>query len=359
MERVSYIFCHGLNGSGSYDAQYAKRPYWGGRSGDVVARLRERGYDAYAASVAPQGSAWDRACELYAQLAGTVTDYGAAHAEAYRHERFGPDFSGRALIGTWDDNTRLVLIGHSLGGVTVRLLSELLARGSDEERTATPARDLSPLFAGGLDARVRAIVTLAAPSNGTVAYDLALDDDFDPKQVKVPLRHRMLDRLVKAKTKIKGDGRDERDWADFDMLLDNARAINEKISVLSHVYYLSQPLDATMPGQDGTCVPDPALMDPLFVRSSALIGCYSGTTEGGQVIDDAWHANDGLVSTVSEYAPFADPQRPLDTGDVRRGVWNVMPVLRANHSFFQGGFLKRQDPFPYFLDLMQLLDGLA
>jgi len=34
---------------------------------------------AYAASVAPNGSAWDRACELYAQLSGTRVDYGKAH----------------------------------------------------------------------------------------------------------------------------------------------------------------------------------------------------------------------------------------------------------------------------------------
>lgn len=40
--------------------------------------LREKGYDCHAASVSPTGSAWDRACELYAQLAGKRTDYGAA-----------------------------------------------------------------------------------------------------------------------------------------------------------------------------------------------------------------------------------------------------------------------------------------
>ena len=43
-----------------------------------MAFLREKGYDCHAASVSPTGSAWDRACELYAQLAGKRTDYGAA-----------------------------------------------------------------------------------------------------------------------------------------------------------------------------------------------------------------------------------------------------------------------------------------
>ena len=46
------------------------------RGGDLIAFLRKKGFDCYAASVAPYGSAWDRACELYAQLSGTEVDYG-------------------------------------------------------------------------------------------------------------------------------------------------------------------------------------------------------------------------------------------------------------------------------------------
>ena len=110
MSRLTYVFVHGLNGSGEYDEHYRDEPYWGNKSGDVVAEWRSWGAEAHAASVSPQGSAWDRACELYAQLAGTRTDYGKAHSAEYRHERFGRDFSGQALIPSWDDGTRLVLI---------------------------------------------------------------------------------------------------------------------------------------------------------------------------------------------------------------------------------------------------------
>jgi len=359
--RATYVFCHGLNGCGQYDEEYGKKPYWGGASGDVVAKLRELGYDAYAASVAPQGSAWDRACELYAQIAGVRTDYGAAHSREYRHDRFGRDFTGDALIPSWDENTRLVLVGHSFGGVTVRLLTELLANGSAGERRAMPEGgegDLSPLFAGGMGERVRAVVTIAAPSNGTTAYDMAFDLNFDAKQVKVPLKYRLLDRLMKSRTKIEGDGRDKRDWANFDMLVDNAQAINNRISMLPHVYYLSVACDATIPGEGGTRVPDPALVEPLFFKSSTLMGRYSGVTKAGQVLSDDWHANDGLVNTVSARAPFGDSQQPLDRAKVAKGVWNVMPDVYANHSFFQGGYFKKQDPLPFFLDLMKLLAEL-
>ena len=359
MTQVYYVFCHGLNGCGQYDEEYEEKPYWGGASGDVVAELRDRGYNAYAASVAPQGSAWDRACELYAQIAGIKTDYGAHHRCEYRHDRFGRDFTGQALVPTWDEETRLVLISHSFGGATVRLLSELLANGSEEERAATPEGDLCPLFAGGMAQRVRAIVTLAAPSNGTTAYDMAYDPSFDQRSVKVSLKHRVLDRLMKSRTKIEGDGRDPRDWANFDMMIDNAQALNAKISTLPHVYYLSTACDATAPGPEGTRIPSESVLDPLFVKSSALMGRYSGKTAAGFVVDDEWHANDGLVNTVSARAPFGAPQKPLERGNIEAGTWNVMPDLRADHSYFTGGYLKKQNPHPFFLDLMELLEGLG
>lgn len=359
MENVTYVFCHGLNGSGQYDKQYAKRPYWGGKSGDVVAKLRSQGYAAYAASVAPQGSAWDRACELYAQIAGTLTDYGKAHSQEYHHERYGRNFMGQPLIPTWDEDTRLVLIGHSFGGVTVRLLSELLTNGSQAERDATPADELSPLFQGGMTNRIHAIVTIAAPSNGTTAYDMARDPSFDGAHIKVPFKSKVLDRLMKSKTKIKADDRDQRDWANFDMLIDGAQALNASISLLPHVYYLSLACDGTVAEADGQRDPDPSVMEPLFVRTSTLMGRYSGTTKAGIVVDDKWHANDGLVNTISARAPFGDPQKPLDRGNIEKGIWNVMPDLHCNHSYFQGGFLKKTDPFLFFQDLMRLLTSLS
>lgn len=358
MQHVTYVFCHGLNGWGQYDEKHEKSSYWGGKSGNVAEKLRDLGYDTCEASVAPQGSAWDRACELYAQIAGVRVDYGEAHSKEYRHDRFGRDFSGEPLIPAWDDDTRLVLIGHSFGGATIRLFSELLANGWGEERDMTPAGERSALFDGGMADRIFAIVTLAAPSNGTTAYDLAYDASFDARSVKVPLKYRLLDRLVKSRTKIKMDGRDVRDWANWDMRLDNAQALNRRISTLPHVYYLSVAADSTVPAHDGTRAPDLKVVDPLFVKTSTLMGRYSGTTENGCVADDTWHANDGLVNTISARAPIGAPQKPFDRSDIQRGVWNVMPDLHADHGYFQGGFMKKCDPFPFYMDLVKLLSSL-
>ena len=75
LSSLQFVFVHGLSGWGSYDQKYRRMPYWGMRGGDLMAFLRGKGFDCYAASVSPTGSAWDRACELYAQLAGKRVDY--------------------------------------------------------------------------------------------------------------------------------------------------------------------------------------------------------------------------------------------------------------------------------------------
>ena len=138
MSNTRFIFVHGLSGWGSYDAAYRWMPYWGMRGGDLIAFLRDKGYDSYAASVSPTGSAWDRTCELYAQIAGTRVDYGTVHSQTFRHERFERDFSACPLIPDWGEETRLVLIGHSFGGATVRMFAELLARTVREIQGALP-----------------------------------------------------------------------------------------------------------------------------------------------------------------------------------------------------------------------------
>ncbi len=72
--KPAYIFVHGAGGWGHYDAINRYIPYWGMFTCDLIAFLNENGFESYAASVAPSGSIWVRACELYAQLSGTRVD---------------------------------------------------------------------------------------------------------------------------------------------------------------------------------------------------------------------------------------------------------------------------------------------
>lgn len=352
-QTLTFVFVHGLSGWGSYDSRYRAMPYWGMRGGDLMAFLKSSGFSCYAASVSPTGSAWDRACELYAQLSGSRTDYGTVHSRAYRHDRFGPDFSERPLIPSWDAQTRLVLLGHSFGGVTVRLLAALLAKGDTRERDAGGA-DLSPLFIGGLGGRVHSIVTLAAPTNGTTAYNLFLDPDFDPGQIPVPVWSKGLTRLMSMGTRPRTDSRDPRDYADYDMEIDHALALNKRIGIQPEVYYFSVPCSFTEAQPDGTHRPKRG-MEPLFVMRSCQIGAYTGQTQEGFCPDERWRENDGLVNTISAKAPFGAPSRPLDRTCIEPGIWNVFPVYHGDHMALQGGLTHRHDIRGFYLELLTMI----
>ena len=89
--RYPTVYVHGLMGWGEHDQIYSAVPYWG-LSTDLMPYMTSKGYESYAASVGPLSSAWDRACELYAQLTGTTVDYGAAHAAEYGHARYGATY---------------------------------------------------------------------------------------------------------------------------------------------------------------------------------------------------------------------------------------------------------------------------
>lgn len=358
MSNVKYIFVHGLSGWGSYDEKYKEKPYWGMKNGDLITFLREKGFDCYAASVAPHGSAWDRACELYAQLSGTKVDYGKHHSQEYRHDRFGRDFSDCPLIDRWDEETELVLIGHSFGGATVRLFTEILRNGAKEEIENTDADDLSPFFLGGSKIRIHSIAALASPLNGTTAYDMLEDKSFDPDGVKAPLWSKLLAKVLVKRLVPTKDGRDERDYAGYDMHVDNAAEMNRHLTTFPDIYYFSMPCSSTKDAGNGIHRPIRRITDPFFVRRSIQIGCYSGTTKGGTVIDESWHENDGLVNLISAKAPFGQPQQKLNRKNIRPGVWNLCPVYHGDHMMIHGGLTKTTDVKDLYLKMLTMIESL-
>ena len=74
-ERYPTIYVHGLMGWGQRAGINAVIPYWGMTTGSLTSYLNSLGYETYSATVGPISSAWDRACELYAQLTGTCLLY--------------------------------------------------------------------------------------------------------------------------------------------------------------------------------------------------------------------------------------------------------------------------------------------
>lgn len=325
----AYVYCHGLSGWGSYDFQNRFLPYWGMFGGDMTKNLNALGYRCYSASVDPEGSAWDRACELYAQLSGTVVDYGKAHSEKYGHDRFGRDFSKDKLIPVWDSENKINLLGHSFGGVTVRLLAELMANGNAEEAAATGADDISPLFTGGKADYIYSITTLAAPTNGTTAYGFG-----DPELME------------------------NKDCAAYDMYIDNALAINERISVYENTYYFALPCSCTYRNADGIYVPDKAVTESMMMDSAERMGSLTGVTPKGFVCDETWLENDGLVNTVSAGAPMNCDSVHLDRDNIRPGIWNVADTYLGDHMAFNGDLFKTNNIRPFFADWMNMINSL-
>ncbi len=349
----AYVFVHGLSGWGSYDKVYKLMPYWGMFGGDLMEYLNRKGFKAYAASVDPSGSAWDRACELYAQLTGTRVDYGKAHSKRCGHERFGEDFTGRALIPAFGEKAKINLLGHSFGGATVRMFAAVMANGSAEEQKATPKNELSPYFAGGKASWIYSLTTLAAPHNGTTAY--CRSDEEEPKQN--PLEAAMKDLMNKF-TKQKKEDRIESDHADYDMTLDNARALNETLTISKSTYYFSYACSCTEQQSDGTWQVKNSMTELMFRSSGNRLGKLNGVTEGGVVYDESWRENDGLVNTVSAKAPFGQPQKNFDAANVPRGVWNVMPVVQGDHMALEGGLFHVNDIKPFYTEHLERINRL-
>lgn len=347
----TYVFVHGLSGWGHYDFVNKLFPYWGMKNGSLIKTLNKAGFAAVDASVAPQGSAWDRACELYAQLSGTVTDYGAEHSARCGHARFGRDFSRNPLINQWDDEHKINLLGHSFGGVTVRLLAHLMAEGSQAERDATNPDDLSPLFAGGHASWIYSVTTLAAPHNGTSAYHIP---DENPGE-----KTRMQKAMDKHNAP-KDDGRADYDNAAFDMHVQNAGEINRWLSTLGGAYYFSFACRATVPDEEGNQIPEEEIMESLFQRSSRRMGAFEGTSPDGVVFGKEWQENDGLVNTVSAKSPDFAPRKDFswDDGTAERGVWLVMPVYHGDHMSLQGGLTIKNPVADFYMRHLDMINRL-
>ena len=353
----TYVFVHGLSGWGSYDIQNTVVPYWGMLGGDLMKYLNKQGFHCYSASVDPIGSAWDRACELYAQLSGTRVDYGKEHSERCGHDRYGKDYSRIRLIKEWDEENKINLLGHSFGGATVRLLAELMANGSAAERAAT-GEDTSPLFTGGKADWIYSITTLAAPHNGTSS--LTIDAKQTTSTAETPKQYveGMMTQVIPVATRDPMPDKDISDYAQHDLSVDGALALNETISTVPGIYYFSYACYCCVQNEDGTYSPVEKDMESLFHRSSDLMGAFLGKTEGGYDLDESWWMNDGLVNTISARYPFDAPHTDFDEDDIRPGVWNVFPDLYGDHMYLQGELLKTKDIKPFYVDQLNLINGI-
>ncbi|MBE6789602.1 MAG: hypothetical protein E7535_00245 [Ruminococcaceae bacterium] len=366
-----FVFVHGMGGWGAYE-ENAPMPYWGGMGFDglkmstsdtnIVDILNSYGVETYEASVGPFSSAWDRACELYAQLTGTVVDYGEAHSKEHNHERYGYSYEGKALMGeNWDLTTPINIMGHSFGGPTVRLFASLMYYG-DEAETAATGEETSPLFKGGHDV-IHSCTTFSSPNDGTPIADFLVDLKlialiafagnllgtlFGDNVMMWSLRFGHFgitppEGQDRAKFSIRNivNFYNANDNCGYDMTIDGARKLNEKINVAPNTYYYSYTAIATEENALGMQQLQTA---SLFSFSSLVLSLYEGKTLDGVEMTKEWAISDGIVPYASAKCPMKDlgtaksySEAMANGEEILPGRWYMMdPLMDFQHASYMG-----------------------
>ena len=376
------ILIAGLGGFGENTGVDRAVPYFGTLTGmDFARELEKRGYETYVPDLGPMSSEWDRACELYAQLTGTRVDYGIAHSQKHAHERYGRSYTVPLFEG-WGKARPLNLIGHSFGGNTARLFALLLDEGSAAERAATPKGELSPLFAGGMLARVHSITTFAASHNGTTAAGTISDDyegesylwytqllNFAGKNHTVngiydlQLEHFGMSlppggRWEWPNIRVARRFLNSLDHGFYGCSLDGAAALNKIDRIRPSVYYFSYSGAISRTAGDVQLPRAGELANPVLFWWSFQIGRGDGPIPSP---GPDWLVNDGLVPLPSTLYPQGQPHRDFVPGETKSkpGMWNVMPTVQdADHSYWCGGDMLRHDPREVFGIYLELMDRL-
>lgn len=347
------IMVHGCFGWGGNEP--AGVYYWGGAE-SLTQKLTAKGYTVYSPSIGPVSSNWDRACELYAYIVGGVVDYGEAHSKEYGHARYGRTYPGvYKQIGTPDasGNIRKVhLIGHSMGGQTIRLLAQLLENGDANETAATTDGSISPLFTGG-KYWISSIATIATPHDGSQeahrqygieplvhqfvasiatikgSNSIQLDNmNYDFKLDQWGLSREPGESYLDYYNKVVNSNiwKDTTDLSIWDLTPEGARDFNSYVKAQNDIYYFSIACVDTHEDQLTHFYVPNLNMNPLLLKSSIFMGMYTNNQSGEVPVDKSWWKNDGVVSVVSAMGPKAGStdQTVSYTGAAVKGEWNYL-----------------------------------
>lgn len=374
------VLVHGFAGWGRDELLGFK--YWGGLHGDYEAKLRAEGYDVYTATVGPFASNWDRACELFAYIKGGTVHYGANHSMAHGHLATGRTFPG--IYPQWGETVngqvqKIHLVGHSMGGQTIRMLTQLLAEGTNGAPiTEDPASH--PLFAGGKD-WVHSITTIASPNQGTVLadglatvgdsienavasvfsllgvaggssaalYDAKLDQWGIAGRTSTESLRAYVQRIFASKMFAPGF----RDICLYSLSSAGAAEENAWVQTRPNVYYYSFSTQDTYRFAS-VALPRPFSMLLPLQPLSVFIGS-SATLKAGYAKE--WQHNDGAVNTPSMRSDGkADV---VDTGAIAKpGRWHHLSVFTTLDHMAVTGVKLLQDAYDIYSTQARLLHDL-
>ncbi len=386
--RYPIIMVHGLFGWGN-DELYGIN-YWGG-SESLKQILTSKGYTVYTPTIGSVSSNWDRACELYAYIKGGIVDYGEAHSKKYGHSRYGRTYPGvYPEFGNLDSSNQIEkvhLIGHSMGGQTVRVLAQLLENGDADEINNTPSNNISLLFTGNHH-WVNSITTIATPHDGSqashmqesiepLAHDFfaamavqggfvnSNNPSFDFKLDQWGLKKEPSESFQSYYKSVVTSNiwKSTKDLSVWDLAPEGAKELNSWVKAQSDIYYFSLACEDSHKSLF-THYEIPNLnMNPLLLSSSYFMGSYINNIPGDVHIDSTWWKNDGIVSLVSATYPKVGSNDKMVqyNGTPQKGVWNYLGEIdNTDHIEVVGlsHFKTRKYLENKYIDLAKMLSSL-
>lgn len=382
------VMVHGLFGWGNNELFGIN--YWGGKN-SLKDILTKNGYQIFTPTVGSISSNWDRACELYAYLRGGTVDYGEEHSKKEGHSRYGRTYPGvYPELGTVGPTgiRKIHLIGHSMGGETIRVFAQLLENG-DSDEIACNKIDISPLFSGNHH-WIDSITTIATPHDGSqedekqsnleplchqffaaMASQAGVVDStnpcFDFRMDQWGLKKQPTETYENYVQRVFNSNiwKETKDLSIWDLSQEGARELNSWVKAQKDIYYFSiSCVDTHRDLLTGHQVPN-LNMNPLLINSSVFMGQYTNYTPGEVQVDSSWWRNDGIVSVRSAIAPHEGSTDEIAAYNPmvlpQKGVWNYMgeindvdhiEVVGQNNPIYQRYLQNR------FINLAKMLNGL-
>jgi len=344
------ILIHGFMGWGQ--DEMGEYNYWGGKN-DYIKILEEKGHTIYQVSVGPVSSNWERAIEVYYQIKGGQVDYGKKHSDKYNIIQKPENKVYDGLYPKWDSSNPVHLIGHSMGGQTARMLQYLLNHEiyeDDEDHF-----EKSILLGSSSKNLILSITSISTPHNGTtlanivkktipfIQYFVGLAGvigtnfyNFDLEQwgFKRRSEESWPDYIYRMRTH---DAWKTKNISSWDLSLSGADELNTSIEISPDIYYFSIITSTTKKKNDSK-FHIPVKGTSIITRTRAkILGSRTGYWANGNETDSSWYENDGVVNSISMYAPSSisngsDPSVKYSGGEpLMTGQWYWIKLYSMDH----------------------------